>query len=390
MKFLEKNEPLILLIIILLIATFSIYNNVEPVKASTVTLTMDKLPQNDGWGYSNRTAGNGTAYVSNGILTIEQPPTASEFDYDAPASWANSVSNIKGWIVEFRLKIDPSTVDPLKKSYGAIVNILISDNLYWTIIAFSTDRIYLGVPTEIVPLEYFMNTTDDFHVYKIIGKEDTVKVFVDGKLALDYQLTRTGEYTSAYLTFRVSNYPPFSKYVKTYWDYFSYNTNPTEFGKLPTLTVINGTSSYYVSNLSGVTSDSIIKDGIYAGWCVDVSTIMVRNVAHDVELYSTLDSSSMPIPARSNNWSSVNYVLNHKQGSMQEVQDAIWYFFPVLWRDKLHYTIPPLNETDAWNMINAANANYNYVPSKGEIMGVLAYTGYSQGAQNTILEYKIP
>ena len=116
---------------------------------------------------------------------------------------------------------------------------------------------------------------------------------------------------------------------------------------------------------------------------------MIRNETHNVTLYSSLNST-LPDDIRQYNWSSINYILNHKQGSMQEIQDAIWYFVP-------DYVTPSINETNTWSMINAAKVNSNYIPSKGDIMAIIAFAAHplgtstsGSGVQNTILEYRIP
>ena len=150
-----------------------------------------------------------------------------------------------------------------------------------------------------------------------------------------------------------------------------------------TLTVVNGTSSYYTSTLSGVPAGFVIQNGVYMGWCADRSTVMVRSVPHSVELFSSLSNS---LPSSINNatvWHAVNYILNHKQGSMQQIQDAIWYFAP----DNF---APPTSETNAWAMINAAIANPTYVPTSGQTLAVIAFSGSSSGVQNTLIELILP
>jgi len=147
------------------------------------------------------------------------------------------------------------------------------------------------------------------------------------------------------------------------------------------LTAVNGTSSYYVSTLAGVHSGSLVSNGTYPGWCVDKSTNMVRDRGHDVALYSSL-SNNLPKDISGFNWHAINYILNHKQGSMKQIQDAIWYF--------TDNQLPLANETDAYAMINGALANPTYTPASGNILAVIAYSGSTSGVQNTIVEYTIP
>ena len=160
------------------------------------------------------------------------------------------------------------------------------------------------------------------------------------------------------------------------------------------LAVVNGTNScynssltgipsgYFNSSLTGTPSGYLIQNGTYSGWCVDKSTVMIRGVTHNITLYSRLNST-LPPSIASFNWNAINYILNHKQGTMQQIQDAIWYFAP-------DQQLPPTNEADAYAMINAALANPQYMPIHGNILAVIAYSGSQAGVQNTILEYPVP
>ncbi|HLN44745.1 MAG TPA: hypothetical protein VK209_03470 [Candidatus Sulfotelmatobacter sp.] len=89
------------------------------------------------------------------------------------------------------------------------------------------------------------------------------------------------------------------------------------------LTVKDGTASYFVSTLSGVPAGFSVHNGVYPCWCVDRSTNMERNVSHDILLFSSLKP---PEELEDKDWNAINYILNHKQGSMLDVQNAIWHF----------------------------------------------------------------
>ncbi len=387
-----QNKLLITVLTIILITILTLTLHVSLVNASPVIFNMDTLPENEGWIVVKN--GNGTSYVSDGILTLEN--TVGQIGYLAPDSWSNTVNNTKGWIVEFRLKINLISSSTINPAGGVGIVVAIHDKHQDTQIGFHENSI--DVNPGII---YYMNTTDTFHVYRIMEQGDILKIFVDEKLVIDsfYNSGSMGSALSAGIVF-VNAFPWPDTTIKSYWDYFSYDTNPNltltqPTLTFPTLTVINGTSSYYVSNLSGVTLDNFpsnysIPNGTYAGWCVDKSIRMTRNEAHNISLYSTINNT-LPYGTETFNWNAVNYILNHKQGSMQEIQDAIWYFVP-------DFVSPPTNEPNAMAMINAASANSNYVPGKGDIMAVIAYAGHPSstsasgrsGVQNTILEYKIP
>lgn len=151
--------------------------------------------------------------------------------------------------------------------------------------------------------------------------------------------------------------------------------NAVTWPKLPTqlvqLTVVDGTISYFTSTLSGVPAGFDVENGVYLGWCVDRSVTMVRSVAHEVRLYSSIS----PPVLTGINWIAVNYILNHKQGDMMDVQEAIWHFTSAL---------SPISAT-AQLMVDAANANPNYDPASG-ILAIICLPKDHPDAQNSIIE----
>jgi hypothetical protein len=61
----------------------------------------------------------------------------------------------------------------------------------------------------------------------------------------------------------------------------------------------------------------------------------------------------------------VNYILNHKQGEMADIQQAIWYFINMVG----NYSP---SRASAMNIVNDALANGNgFVPQTGEIMAAI-------------------
>jgi hypothetical protein len=129
--------------------------------------------------------------------------------------------------------------------------------------------------------------------------------------------------------------------------------------------VTNGTESYFNTKLSDVPSGYDVTNGTYLGWCVDTRTEMARSPAvHAVFLYS---SSSPPGNLTSEKWDMVNYILNHKQGNAQDIQQAIWYFINM----DGNYT--PTSSM-AWAIVNDTLANGNgFVPGNGQIIAVICY-----------------
>jgi hypothetical protein len=171
---------------------------------------------------------------------------------------------------------------------------------------------------------------------------------------------------------------------KTYYSHHSYDYNNCDnFPNLPTTTVEmtatgNDPTTYFMCNFTGVPKGYDITNIGYLGWCGDQATHMDRGVPHTFALYST---SNPPSELDNINWNAVNYILNHKNGTLVEIQFAIWYFtndYPSLGQSPY---------TDS--MIAAALANPNYVPTKGEIIGVLCVPVDEPNAQLTIIELKI-
>jgi hypothetical protein len=149
-----------------------------------------------------------------------------------------------------------------------------------------------------------------------------------------------------------------------------------------------GTVSYFNTTLSEVSSGYDVTNGTYLGWCIDTATEMAPSPAtHEVTLYSSLNP---PGSLTAYNWTMVNYVLNHKQGTFWDVQDAIWYFVDI---DGGY--IPPLNNTAAWNMINDALANgTGFIPTNDQTIAVICFPETvlpgSPSVQISIIEVTTP
>jgi PKD repeat protein len=130
-----------------------------------------------------------------------------------------------------------------------------------------------------------------------------------------------------------------------------------------TMRATDGVTSYFDMRLSDIPSGFDIINGTYAAWCIQRSTIMARNVNHTVLLYSSYDPD-MPLNFSNQNWTKVNYIINHKQGDRQSIQSVIWYY--------ICNNPYPVNDTDAEAMIADANANgSNFIPEAGQKIGII-------------------
>ena len=92
-----------------------------------------------------------------------------------------------------------------------------------------------------------------------------------------------------------------------------------------TMNAVDGQESYFDLRLSDVPTGFDVTDGVYPGWCVQKSIHMIRNVNHTVRLFSSYDPD-LPIEYHKDDWMKINYILNHKQGTRDSIQNAIWYY----------------------------------------------------------------
>ena len=147
-----------------------------------------------------------------------------------------------------------------------------------------------------------------------------------------------------------------------------------------TMKVFTTTTSYFRTLLSNVPAGYEVSNGNYTGWCSDSAHTINLNTPYQVTLYSSY-YSSLPTHLYHQNWSKVNYILNHKIGSdWHQVQYAIVYL--------LNFGNQGLN-TDGWAMVNAAiTYGGSYVPGGGDIIVIIADAGAT--VQRTIFELIVP
>jgi hypothetical protein len=127
--------------------------------------------------------------------------------------------------------------------------------------------------------------------------------------------------------------------------------------------VFNGTETFFAIHLSNIPSEYDVANGTYPGWCVDRTAEMALSPAlHEVVLYS---STNPPGKLASQRWDMVNYILNHKQGAIKDIQEAIWYFINMVG----NYS--PSTATGI-AIVNDALANGNgFIPQSGETIAVI-------------------
>jgi hypothetical protein len=145
-----------------------------------------------------------------------------------------------------------------------------------------------------------------------------------------------------------------------------------------TMEVSDGIFSYFTTSLSDVPAGYDVHNGTYLGWCIDRETVIPRSPAtHEVMLYSSYDP---PADLAGYQWDMVNYILNHKQGEMMDIQEAIWYFID------LSGPYTPTTST-AQAIVDDALANGDgFIPGPCEAIAVICYT---RETQMTIIELRL-
>jgi len=127
--------------------------------------------------------------------------------------------------------------------------------------------------------------------------------------------------------------------------------------------VFAGNESYLTTVLSHVPDGYSVANGTYPGWRVDMRYPIIGSPAtHWVWLYSSMNP---PSDLHGQKWDMVNYILNHKQGSVKEIQQAILYFI------NCQGGFTPWSSR-AWAMVNDAEANgTGFTPTSGQAIAVI-------------------
>lgn len=134
---------------------------------------------------------------------------------------------------------------------------------------------------------------------------------------------------------------------------------------------------YYYVHLSNVPAGYHVSDGRYLGWCVDEYHYVYNGKTYTATLYSSYDANN---PHPDEDWDKVNYILNHKQGTWRDVQEAIWRFVD-------GGNMPSSDAGKA--MVADADANgEGFVPAPGQVMAVVVWI--NSNTQVPIIEVAVP
>jgi hypothetical protein len=134
-----------------------------------------------------------------------------------------------------------------------------------------------------------------------------------------------------------------------------------------------------------------VTDGTYPGWCIEDNGQHEYNGPGVILLDSTdaanLDCGANGYPGYP--WGSINYLLNHQQGSKKEVQVAMW-LLTGYWSG-LFSSAVDMSTVNA--MVADAEANAGFVPGAGDVVAVILCGDGASGPgsyQDTIIEVPVP
>jgi len=116
--------------------------------------------------------------------------------------------------------------------------------------------------------------------------------------------------------------------------------------------------------LSGVPAGNSLANQTYSAWCATWFGAALQNNPGAFPVFSptTIPTGFLPLGGK-NTFNMVNYILNNKQGTIEDVQDAIW----TIMTGNTGSDIP---STAALAMVAAALLNPNFVPNAGGVVGV--------------------
>jgi len=165
---------------------------------------------------------------------------------------------------------------------------------------------------------------------------------------------------------------------------------------LPTDTVLathgpwnQGANSTLDITLSDVDPGFDVTNGTYTGWCLEDNH--QPNAPQNTEV-TLLDSTCPPFPPVDYNsipWDEVNYLLNHKLGTFEDIQSALWIVAGT--NDPQNPTFPTTPAVDA--MVHDAQTNgVGFEPDAGQAAAVILYgDGIGlEGVQDSIIEVEVP
>ncbi len=138
-------------------------------------------------------------------------------------------------------------------------------------------------------------------------------------------------------------------------------------------------ASFFIVQLSGVPAGYDVSNTTYPSFCVSYFDTESPVGTHPVQLYD----STGPLPSDlQEDYNRINYILNHKQGTGDDVQAAIWFF-----TDGITSGLTPAAQA----MIDDALANGgSFTPGVGQITAVILQALDDPDLQTIIIEVTTP
>jgi len=146
--------------------------------------------------------------------------------------------------------------------------------------------------------------------------------------------------------------------------------------------------------LSGVPVGYDVSDGTYVGWCSEDNFQPDAGPGLSTVLYDSTDTpAALPPTYQGVPWNKVNYLLNHKLGTLQEIQAALWI---IMNTDASSPTFPTTPTVTAM-VTDADTFGGAFVPSYGQVVAVIiyadglgAYGASPDNFQDTLIEVQVP
>jgi hypothetical protein len=143
-----------------------------------------------------------------------------------------------------------------------------------------------------------------------------------------------------------------------------------------TLRITSGAYDVPISiTLSNVPSGYDITNATYTGWCIGL-LVSIRN---EIDYSATVNASSI----QNKTMNQINYILNHKQGTSQDVQAAMWLILGFNADQIKTYGNIVVTSTALTMYRNALRYGGCFSPGSGEIVALICFV---KGYQTTIIE----
>jgi len=115
----------------------------------------------------------------------------------------------------------------------------------------------------------------------------------------------------------------------------------------------------------------------YRGWCLDRNLPMEKGWIYEVTLHNSLVSVHPDL--QHIDFHKINYMINHKEGGREDVQNAMWH---------LIHGSGKLSEKSRKMVESAREHGSGFIPSPGQLLAIVCHHG--GGLQPTFIEYVIP